>query len=67
MINVYMSLRSYVWCVTGHEVLGRVSLQHIYEIAKVKKQDPGFANYPLESVCKCIIGSARSMGIEVIR
>ena len=62
-----MSLKSYVWCVTGHEVVGRVSLRHIYEIAKVKKQDPGFANYPLESVCKCIIGSARSMGIEVIR
>ena len=53
--------------VTGHEVVGRVSLRHIYEIAKVKNQDPGFANYPIDSVCKCVIGTARSMGIEVIR
>ncbi|XP_065920079.1 large ribosomal subunit protein uL11m-like [Dysidea avara] len=54
-------------CKTGHEVVGRVSLRHIYEIAKVKHKDPNLADHSLESVCKCIIGSARSMGIEVIK
>ena len=44
-------------------MVGRVSLWHIYETAKVKEQDPG--SYPLESACKYIVGTARSMGIEL--
>jgi len=53
--------------VVGHEVVGRVSLRHIYEIAKVKQKDTNLSDLSLESVCKCVIGSARSMGIEVIK
>ena len=48
-------------------MVSTVSLWHIYEIAKVKKQDPNFASHQLDSMCKCIVGIARSMGIEVIR
>ena len=48
-------------------MVGRLSLRHIYEIAKIKSQDPNFAGVPLESVCKTLIGSARSMGIEIVR
>ena len=48
-------------------MVGKVSLKHIYEIAKIKSQDPNFEGIPLESVCKIVIGSARSLGIEVIR
>ena len=44
-----------------------MSLRHVYEIAKVKAQDPNFAGVPLESVCKTLIGSAKSLGIEVVR
>lgn len=33
----------------------------------MKSQDPAFAGVPLENVCKTIIGSARSLGIEVVR
>lgn len=51
----------------GHQKAGQVSLRHVYEIAKLKSQDPVFAGIPLESICKTIIGSARSMGIEIIR
>ena len=47
--------------------MGKVSLKHIYEIALVKSRDPAFARVPLESVCKTIIGSARSLGIQVVR
>ena len=51
----------------GHEVAGRVTLKHIYEIAEIKSKDPAFAGIELESVCRTIAGSARSLGIEVIR
>ena len=48
-------------------MVGIVSLRHIYEIAKIKSQDQSFAGVPLESVCKTLIGSAKSLGIEVVR
>ena len=46
---------------------GKVTLKHIYEIAKTKSEDPAFIGVPLESICKTVIGTARSLGIEVIR
>merc|ERR1711991_1020843 len=48
----------------GHEVAGEVSLKQVYEIAKMKHNDP---RQSLESLCRSIVGSARSMGIKVIR
>lgn len=50
----------------GREVAGTVTLKQIYEIAKIKKQDSNNRNIPLKSVCRSVIGSARSMGIQVI-
>lgn len=52
--------------ILGREIAGTVTLKHVYEIAKVKKTDKVFQNASLEAVCKSIIGSARSMGIQVI-
>lgn len=51
----------------GKEKAGVLSLKHIYEIALIKKQDPYLANMSLEAMCKSLIGSARSMGIEVVK
>eukprot|EP00731_Ephydatia_muelleri_P027310 Em0019g183a len=51
----------------GTEVAGKVSLRHVYEIAVIKQKDLAFVRIPLESICKTIIGSARSMGIEVVK
>lgn len=51
----------------GKDVAGNVSLKHIYEIAVIKSKDPAFLRVSLEGVCKTIIGSAKSMGIKVIR
>ena len=48
-------------------MVGEVSLRHVYEIARVKSQDPNFTGVPLESICQTIMGSARSLGIEVVR
>eukprot|EP00053_Salpingoeca_punica_P011311 m.100999 g.100999 ORF g.100999 m.100999 type:complete len:153 (-) comp15641_c0_seq4:2386-2844(-) len=47
--------------------VGVVSLKHIYEMAVMKAKDPKFVNTPLKGVCESLIGSARSMGIRVVR
>ncbi|XP_030075643.1 large ribosomal subunit protein uL11m [Microcaecilia unicolor] len=54
---------------TGHEVAGMVTLKHVYEIALVKSQDESFVlrDMCLENVVKSIIGSARSLGIKVVK
>ena len=44
-----------------------MTLKHIYEIAKVKQRDPVWECESLERVCKSVIASAHSVGIEVVR
>ena len=44
--------------------MATVSAKQVYEIAKVKQQDS--KDVPLESVCRNIVGTCRSMGIKVI-
>ncbi|XP_076149136.1 large ribosomal subunit protein uL11m [Alosa pseudoharengus] len=53
---------------TGHEKAGMVSVRAVYEIAQVKAQDECFKmqDASLEHVVKSIIGSARSLGIQVV-
>ncbi len=51
----------------GHEVIGEVSLKHVYEIALAKSKDPVFEGISLESVCKTVMGSARSIGIKIVK
>lgn len=48
------------------ERAGAVSLRQIYEIARVKQCDPGQELVPLRSICRSLVGSARSMGLEVV-
>ncbi|CAO3621592.1 unnamed protein product [Cunninghamella blakesleeana] len=50
----------------GSEIVGKVSLKHVYEIAKVKQKDANLQHLSLESICGSIIGVARSVGIEVV-
>lgn len=49
-----------------NEIAGRVSLKHIYEIAKVKSNDSDYDCVPLQKVCEDVIRSARSLGIQVV-
>ena len=44
---------------------GFVTPEMVYEIAKVKIKDEGRWHLPLEGVAKSVIGTARSMGIQV--
>ena len=51
----------------GHVTATSLSLRHVYEIAKVKQSDPYLQGMPLESISKSIIGTARSMGIKIVK
>jgi large subunit ribosomal protein L11 len=37
------------------------------ERAQVKQSDPGSEFIPLESICSSIIGTAKSMGVTVVK
>jgi large subunit ribosomal protein L11 len=49
----------------GTETVGEVSLKHVYEIAKIKTTDKHLKHIPLESMCRSIISTANTCGIEV--
>lgn len=48
----------------GHQHVATISLKHLYEIAAVKQQDSPLV--PVESVCKSLMGTCRSMGVRVV-
>jgi large subunit ribosomal protein L11 len=49
---------------TGREVVGRVTMKQVREIAELKMAD--LNAYDVEKAAEMIKGSARSMGIEVV-
>ena len=46
---------------------GKVTLKHVYEIAKIKSEDPVWEGFPMERICKSVIGTAHSCGIQIVR
>lgn len=48
------------------ECAGKITVKHVYEIAKVKSEDPDYEFVPLEKVCDDVIRSARSLGVKVV-
>ena len=50
----------------GKESIGEVSLNHVYDIAKVKHSELRLSGLPLEGLCKSVIAQARSCGITVV-
>ncbi|XP_060599206.1 large ribosomal subunit protein uL11m-like [Ruditapes philippinarum] len=53
--------------INKEDVAGKVTLKHVYEIAKIKMQDPQNRGQSLENICKQIIGTSYSVGIEVVK
>lgn len=51
----------------GHKTAGEITLKQIYEIAKVKQNDPNLMSIPLQSIVSQIINSTKSMGINVVK
>ncbi|KAA1466128.1 mitochondrial ribosomal protein L11 [Dentipellis sp. KUC8613] len=50
----------------GHEYVGTVSLKHVYEIAKIKATDDHLKHLRLEAIASTIIGTARTLGVQVV-
>ena len=46
--------------------VGSLTLKHIYEIAKVKKKQKEYEFIPLKNICASIIGSSKSLGLNVL-
>lgn len=46
--------------------VGKVSVKHIYEIAKIKCLDEDLKVLGLEKVARSVVGSAKSLGLEVV-
>lgn len=47
-------------------VVGRVSLKHVYEIAKIKQGETRLSGLPLEGLVKSVIAQAGSIGVLVV-
>lgn len=50
----------------GHEIIGKVSLKHVYEIAKIKQSETRLSGLSLQGLCKSIMAQAKSIGIQVV-
>ncbi|RXW25840.1 hypothetical protein EST38_g115 [Candolleomyces aberdarensis] len=50
----------------GHQFQATISLKHVFEISKIKAADEQMKHLPLESIARMVVGSARSLGIQVV-
>lgn len=50
----------------GKKLVGKISLKHVYEVAKIKSKDERIKHLELESICKSVMGTAKTLGIEVV-
>jgi large subunit ribosomal protein L11 len=50
----------------GKDVIGTVSLKHVYEIAKIKQSELRLSGLSLEGLCKSVIAQAKSIGVQVV-
>ena len=48
------------------EVAGKITVKHIYEIAKIKSHDSIFDCVPIEKICQEVIKAATTCGIKVV-
>ena len=65
-INEFLSCGTVVLCRRpGHDVVGKVHVKHIYEIALIKQQDDHMKAIPIRSIARMVAASALSMGITV--
>lgn len=50
----------------GSEIVGEVTLKHVFEIAKIKQTESRLSGLTLEGLCKSVIAQAKSMGVKVV-
>lgn len=49
------------------ETSGKITYKHLYEIAKIKQQDPPLEWKSLKDICVMLIATARTCGIEIVK
>lgn len=42
-------------------------MKHVYEIARIKSQDPNNDCVSMEHICKSVIGTAHTCGVEIVK
>ncbi|KAK6024593.1 Ribosomal protein L11 domain protein [Ostertagia ostertagi] len=52
---------------SADEIAGKISVKHVYEIAKVKSRDKVLQGVPLQFICRQIVQQCRMIGIQVQR
>jgi len=50
----------------GHETIATISLKHVYEIAKIKAADDHIKHLTLESIARTVVGTAKTLGVQVV-
>ena len=51
----------------SHTSGGRVSIKYLYEIAKIKREvDPDLRGSDVEGIVRMLMGTSKSMGIDVV-
>ena len=50
---------------SGNEIIGEISLKHVYEIAKIKHSELRLSGLSLEGLCKSVIAQAKTVGVAV--
>lgn len=51
---------------SGNEIVGTVSLKHIYEIGRIKQTELRLSGLSLEGLCKSVIAQAKTIGVAVV-
>jgi large subunit ribosomal protein L11 len=49
------------------EIAGKITFKHVYEIAKIKAQDPPQENEDIKDICQRVIYQCRTMGVAVVK
>lgn len=47
-------------------VVGKVSLKHVWEIARIKAGEERLGALGMQGLVRCVVGQARGMGVEVV-
>lgn len=50
----------------GRESVGKVSLKHIYDIARIKQSELRLSGISLQGLCSSVISQARTIGVTVV-
>lgn len=50
----------------GHEIAGTISLKHVFEIAKIKATDEHLKHLQLEAIARTVVGTAKTLGVQVV-